>query len=49
MQQNKGNALNFAEYQDIMTKIKKMFEVENNFSNFQKIKFYIQDNNQEDK
>jgi hypothetical protein len=46
---NKGNALNFAEYQDIMTKIKKMFEVENNFSNFQKIKFYIQDNNQEDK
>lgn len=37
---NKGNAINFGEYQDIMIKIKKMFEVENNFSNFQKIKFY---------
>ena len=42
---NKGNAINFGEYQDIMTKIKKMFEVENNLSNFQKIKFYNPDDN----
>jgi hypothetical protein len=46
---NKGNALNFIEYQDIMSKIKKMFEVENNFSNFQKIKFYNPDDNHRDK
>lgn len=46
---NKGNSLNFVEYQDIMTKIKKIFEVENNFSNFQKIKFYNQDDNHRDK
>jgi hypothetical protein len=42
---NKGNTINFVEYQDVMTKFKKMFEVENNFSNFQKIKFYNPDDN----
>lgn len=46
---NKGNALNFIEYQDIITKFQKMFEVENNFSNFQKIKFYNSDDNNKDK
>jgi hypothetical protein len=45
----KGNALNFVEYQDIMSKIKKIIEVENNFSNFQKLKFYYPDDNQRDK
>jgi predicted nucleic acid-binding protein len=45
----KGNALNFVEYQDIMSKIKKIIEVENNFSNFQKLKFYYPDDNHRDK
>lgn len=46
---NIGNTLNFVEYQDFMSKIKNMFEVENNFSNFQKLKFYNPNVNNEEK